>query len=161
LVDRCLPLLCLPAPLIVKFDVQNITFNMYFFEYHPRERSKRSIVAASAISAATAATIAAVANDIGSQQWQWWGQAMASETEAAAGAHNIQPTDGSDSDRNSIRGSGSGDGGNGAATAAAQTMAAVTAARDIYIKRGGNRGHGGRGSSPSLPANNFFFGRET
>ena len=34
------------------------------------------------------ATIAAVANVIGSQQWQWWGQTMAVETEAAAGALN-------------------------------------------------------------------------
>ena len=58
---------------------------------------------------------------------------MAAETEAAMGAHNNQPTDGSNSDRNSIRGGGSGNGGsrgsgsddgsngNGAATA----MAAV------------------------------------
>ena len=34
------------------------------------------------------ATIAAVANVIGSQQWQWWGQTTAVETEAAAGALN-------------------------------------------------------------------------
>ena len=35
----------------------------------------------------------------------------AAETEAVVGAHNNQPTDGSDSDKNSIRGGGSGDGG--------------------------------------------------
>jgi hypothetical protein len=56
---------------------------------------------------------------------------MAAKTEAAAGAHNNKPTDGSDSDINSIRGGGSGDdgspgrgsgdGGNYAATATAQT----------------------------------------
>ena len=59
------------------------------------------------------------------------------------GAHNNQPTDGSDRDRHSIcgggsgdggsRGSGSGDGGNDAATARVQTVAAATAAREIYI----------------------------
>jgi hypothetical protein len=58
-----------------------------------------------------------------SQQWQWRGQAMAAETEAAVGVHNNQPTNDSNSSRNSIcggsssnggsRGSGSGDGGNG------------------------------------------------
>ena len=36
---------------------------------------------------------------------------VAAETEAAMGAHNNQPTDGSDSNRNNIRGGGSGDGG--------------------------------------------------
>ncbi len=56
---------------------------------------------------------------------------MVAEIEAAAGAHNNQPPDGSDSDRNSIRGGGSGDGGspgrgsgdggNCVATATAQT----------------------------------------
>ena len=71
---------------------------------------------------------------------------MVAETEAAAGVHNNQPTDGRDSDRNSIRGggsgnggshdSGSGDGSNGAATAAAQTVAVAMAAHEIYIKRG-------------------------
>ena len=41
--------------------------------------------------------IATIANAVGSQQWQeWWGQATAVETEAAAGAHNNQPTNGSD-----------------------------------------------------------------
>ena len=43
----------------------------------------------------TVVSIATIANDVGSQQWQWWGQAMAVETEAAAGAHNSQPTNGS------------------------------------------------------------------
>ena len=71
------------------------------------------------------------------------------ETEAAAGAHNNERTDGIDSDRNSVRGggssdggihgSGSGDSGNGAATAVAQMVAAVTAAREIYIKKGWKR----------------------
>ncbi len=68
------------------------------------------------------------------------------------GAHNNQPTDGSNSNRHNIcgggsgdggsRGSGSGDGGNGTATAAVQIVAAVSAARGIYIKRGGNGGLG-------------------
>ena len=35
------------------------------------------------------------------------------ETEAAAGAHNNQPTDGSDSDTDIVRGGGSGNGGSG------------------------------------------------
>jgi hypothetical protein len=78
---------------------------------NPGERSKRSVVATTAVSAAIVATINAVANDIGSQQWQWWGQAMVAETEAAAGAHTTQPTDGSDSNRNSICGGDSGNGG--------------------------------------------------
>jgi len=48
------------------------------------------------------------------------------------GAHNNQPTDGSESNRNSVHGGGSGnggsgDGGNGTAMAAAQTVAVVTA----------------------------------
>jgi len=139
-------------PLLVKFDVQNITFNKKYFEHHPGERSKCSIVAAAAAAAAaaaTVATIATVANDIGSQKWQWWGQAMAPETEAVAGGHNNQPTDGSDSNRNCVfgggsgdggsRGSSSGNGGNCAATAGLQTVAAATAAREIYIKKGWKR----------------------
>ena len=90
--------------------------------------------------------IATITNDVGSQQWQWWGQAITAKTEAAAGAHNNQPTDGSDSDRNSVCGGGSGDGGshgsssgdsgNGLTTAAAQMVAAATAAHEIYIKKG-------------------------
>ena len=110
---------------------------------NPGERSKRSVVATTAVSAAIVATINAVANDIGSQQWQWWGQAMVAETEAAAGAHTTQPTDGSDSNRNSIRGgdsgnggsrgSGSGDSGNGAATAAAQTVGQKKAEFNIRL----------------------------
>ena len=36
---------------------------------------------------------------------------MVAETEAAAGAHNNQPTDGSDSNTDSVRGGGSGNGG--------------------------------------------------
>jgi hypothetical protein len=64
-------------------------------------------------------------------------------TEAAAGAHNNQPTDGSDSDSNSIRGSGSGNGGsrgsgsgdscNGAATAAVQTVGQKKAEFNIRL----------------------------
>ena len=66
------------------------------------------------------------------------------EPEAPAGAHNNQPTDGSDSDRsgsgNGIsHGNSSGDSGNGVAMAAAQTVAAATAAREIYIKKGQKR----------------------
>jgi len=60
-------------------------------------------------------------NEIGSQQWQCWGQAMEAETEAAAGAHNNQPTDGSNSNRKSIRGAA-------AAMAAAVAAAVVTVA---------------------------------
>ena len=40
--------------------------------------------------------IATIANAVGSQQWKWWGKATAVETEAAVGAHNKQPTNGSD-----------------------------------------------------------------
>jgi hypothetical protein len=54
----------------------------------------------------TVVTIATVANDVGSQQWQWGGQAKVVKTEAAAGAHNIQPTNGSGG-----ADGGSGDGG--------------------------------------------------
>jgi len=43
----------------------------------------------------TVVTIATVAHDIGSQQWQWWGQATSVKKEAAVGAHNNQPTIGS------------------------------------------------------------------
>ena len=32
---------------------------------------------------------------LGSQQWQWWGLAMAAETEAVVGAHKNLPTNGS------------------------------------------------------------------
>ena len=39
----------------------------------------------------TFVTIATIANNVGSQQWQWCGQATMVETEAAAGAHNNQP----------------------------------------------------------------------
>ena len=40
-------------------------------------------------------TNATLTNEDGSQQWQWWGQATVVETETAAGAHNNQPTNGS------------------------------------------------------------------
>ena len=122
-------------PLLVKFDVQILRLICNYFEHHPRERSKCSNDTAATVSAAIIATIAVIANDIGSQeQWQWWGQAI----EAAARAHNNQPTDGSDSDKNGICGGGSGNGGMAAmtATAVAQTVAAATAAREIYIKKG-------------------------
>jgi hypothetical protein len=36
----------------------------------------------------TGVTIATVANDVDSQQWQWWWQATAANTEAVAGAHS-------------------------------------------------------------------------
>ena len=44
----------------------------------------------------TVVRITTITNDVGSQQWQWRGQATAMELEAAAGAHNNQPTNGSD-----------------------------------------------------------------
>ena len=94
------------TPPFVKFGVHFITFNMLYFEHHPGERCKRSAVAAGAVSTTTVATIAAVANNVGSQQWQWWGQATAAEIEAAVGAHNNQLTDGSDSDIHGVRGGG-------------------------------------------------------
>ena len=101
-----------PTPsLLIKFDVQNITLNLHYFEHHPGERSKRSVVAAAAVSTATVAPIDAITIDNGSQQWQWLGQATAAETEAATGEHNNQPTDGRDNDRNGICGGGSGDSG--------------------------------------------------
>jgi len=49
--------------------------------------------------------------DVGSQQWQWWGQATAAKKDAVMETHINQPTDGSDSCKNGIRGSGSGNGG--------------------------------------------------
>ena len=60
--------------------------------------------------------VVTIANDVGSQQWQWWGQATAAETEAAVGAHNNQTTDGSDSEETDF------------VVAAAATAAAVAAA---------------------------------
>jgi hypothetical protein len=92
----------------------------------PQRKISRFTVAAAAVSSATVATIAAVANDVGSQQWQWWGQTTVAETEAAAGHTAINQQTGVDSGRNGVRGvrgggsgdggsrgSGSGDGGNG------------------------------------------------
>ena len=52
-----------------------------------------------------------VCKGVGSQQQQLWGQGLAAETEAGTGAHNNQPTIGSDSIRNGVRGGGSGNGG--------------------------------------------------
>ena len=78
---------------------------------------------------------------------KWWGQATAAETEAAAGVHKNQPTDGSD--RNSIRGGGSGDGGSRGSGSGNIGNGAATAAREIYIKRGGCGGHGGNGGGSS------------
>ena len=43
---------------------------MLHFEHHTGEISILSVVAAAAVSAATVATIVAIANDVGSQQWQ-------------------------------------------------------------------------------------------
>ncbi len=45
-------------------------------------------------------------NDVSSQQRQWWGQATAAETEAAAGAHSNQPTNVTNISIISFRGSG-------------------------------------------------------
>ncbi len=69
----------------------------------------------------TVFTSATVANDVGSQQWQWWGQATVVETEAAAGAHNNQPTNGSDMAAETAAAAGA------VATAAAVAAAVVTA----------------------------------
>jgi hypothetical protein len=49
-------------------------------------------------------------NNVDSQQRQWQEQATAVETEAAAGSHNNQPTDGSNSSRNGARSGGSSNG---------------------------------------------------
>ena len=43
---------------------------MLHFEHHTGEISLSLVVAAAAVSAATVATIVAIANDVGSQQWQ-------------------------------------------------------------------------------------------
>ncbi len=61
----------------------------------------------------TVVAIATVADDVGSQQCQWWGQATAMETEAAVGAHNNQPTNEKNGSRNGVRGGCSGNGSNG------------------------------------------------
>ncbi len=68
---------------------------------------------------------------------------MAAETEAVAGAHNNQSTDGSNSDKNGVLLAAAAATAAVAtaamvamtATAAAQTVAAVMAAREIYIKK--------------------------
>jgi hypothetical protein len=97
----------------------------------------------------TVVTIATIANDVGSQQWQWWGQAMVVETEAASGAHNNQPTNGSDMTAEMAlfavaavvsAAAVAAEVATAAmsATVAMQTVAAATAVREIYIKRGGN-----------------------
>ncbi len=95
--------------------------------------------------------IATIANDVGSQQWQWLGQTTAVETEAAAGAHNNQPTNGSNMAAETAFAVAAA--AKAAAVAAAvaaaamaamaamaaaqtvtaQTAAAATAAREIYI----------------------------
>ena len=94
-------------------------------------------------------TVATVANDIGSQQWQWWGQATAVETEAAVGAHNNQPTNGSDMVAEMAFAAVAAATAAAvaaavvklamAATAVAQMAAAATAAHEIYIKKGRKR----------------------
>jgi hypothetical protein len=91
----------------------------------------------------------AILHSIHRLRTKWWGQATAAETEAAAGVHKNQPTDRSDSDRNSIRGGGSGDGGSRGSVSGNIGNGAATAAREIYIKRGGCGGHGGNGGGSS------------
>jgi hypothetical protein len=94
----------------------------------------------------TVVAITTITNDIGSQQWQWWGQARAVETDAAVGAHNNQPTNGSNMAAETAFAAAE------AATAAAvaaavataataamaeaQTAAVANTAREIYIKKG-------------------------
>jgi hypothetical protein len=78
----------------------------------------------------TCVTIATIANDVGSRQWQWWGLATLAETEAAAGAHNNQPTNCSYMAAEKAF-----------AVAAAATAAAVVAASDAG-SNGGNDGNG-------------------
>jgi hypothetical protein len=71
----------------------------------------------------TVVEIATITNeDVGSQQWQWWGQATAVETEAAVGAHNNQPTNGSNIAAEAAAAAAA------AAAVAAATTAAVAAA---------------------------------
>ena len=73
---------------------------------------------------------------------------MAAETEGVAGAHNNQPTDGSNSDKNGVLLAAAAATAAAVAaavataamaamtaTAAAQTVAAVMAASEIYIKK--------------------------
>jgi hypothetical protein len=91
-------------------------------------------------------TIATVANDVGSQQWQRWEQAMVVETEAAAGAHINQPTNGSNMAAETVFAVAAAATVAAvaaaeamaamAATAAPQTAAAATAACEIYVKKG-------------------------
>jgi hypothetical protein len=84
-------------------------------------------------------TIATVSNAVGSQQWQWWGQATAVETEAAAGAHNNKPTNISDMASETAFVTAAVATAAMAATAAVQTAAVAMAAHEIYIKKGWKR----------------------
>ena len=94
-------------------------------------------------------TIATIVNDVGGHQWQWWGQAMAVETEAAAGAHNNQPTNGNNMAAETAFTAAAAATAAAvavavataamAATAAEQTAAVVMAALEIYIKKGRKR----------------------
>jgi len=70
----------------------------------------------------TFVTITTVVNNVGSQQWQWWGQATQVETEAAAGAHNNQPTNGSNTAAEKVFAAAA------ATTATAMAAAVATAA---------------------------------
>jgi len=91
-------------------------------------------------------TIATVTNDFGSQLWQWWGQATVVETEAAAVAHNNQPTKGSDMSAEmafTLAAAATATAVAAAvatvamvATVAAQMAAAETGLCEIYIKNG-------------------------
>jgi hypothetical protein len=106
----------------------------------------------------TVVTIATIDNDFGSLQWQWWEQVTTVETEAAEGAHNNQPTNGSDMAAETAFAAAAAATTAAvaaavataamvatvamvatAATAMAQTVAGSTGVREIYIKKGRKR----------------------
>jgi hypothetical protein len=140
----------------VKFDVLNITFTKVIFFNTPENDLKRHRRHCHRfLCKETVVTIATVTNDIGSQQWQWWGQAMVVETEAVVGVHNNQPTNGSDMVAEiAFAAAAAGTAAAMAAAvataamaamvamaamAAAQTVAAAMVASEIYINKGRKR----------------------
>ena len=140
----------------VKFDVLNITFTKVIFFNTPENDLKRHRRHCHRfLCKETVVTIATVTNDIGSQQWQWWGQATVVETEAVVGVHNNQPTNGSDMVAEiAFAAAAAGTAAAMAAAvataamaamvamaamAAAQTVAAAMVASEIYINKGRKR----------------------
>jgi hypothetical protein len=112
----------------VKFDVQNITFTkVIYFNIPENDLKGHRRHCCHFLCKETVVTIATVANDVGSQQWQCWGQATVVETEAVVGVHNNQPTNGSDMVAEIAFAAAA------AATAAAMAAAVATAAMAAMV----------------------------